>query len=73
MSSYEEDIPSLAERPKIVKDQEALAICQIFNAGSHGDKSYLGKHLYLLLLLLEIQNSKMTLEMKKWLMMIYWE
>ena len=39
----EEDIPSLAERAKIVKDQGALAICQIVHAGLFGNKSYSGK------------------------------
>ena len=39
----EEDIPSLAERAKIVKDQGALAICQIVHGGLFGNKSYSGK------------------------------
>ena len=39
----EKDIPSLAERAKIVKDQGALAINQINHAGLYGNKSYSGK------------------------------
>ena len=39
----EDDIPSLAERAKIVKDQGSLAICQIVHAGLFGNKSYSGK------------------------------
>ena len=39
----EKDIPSLAERAKIVKDQGALAICQIVHGGLFGNKSYSGK------------------------------
>ena len=39
----EKDIPSLAERAKIVKDQGALAICQIVHGGLFGNKQYSGK------------------------------
>ena len=39
----EKDIPSLAERAKIVKDQGALAINQINHGGLYGNKSYSGK------------------------------
>ena len=39
----EKDIPSLAERAKIVKEQGALAINQINHAGLYGNKSYSGK------------------------------
>ena len=39
----EDDIPSLAERAKIVKDQGALAICQMVHGGLFGNKSYSGK------------------------------
>ena len=39
----EDDILSLAERAKIVKDQGSLAICQIVHAGLFGNKSYSGK------------------------------
>ena len=39
----ENDIPSLAERAKIVKDQGALAICQIVHGGLFGNKQYSGK------------------------------
>ena len=39
----EDDIPSLAERAKIVKDQGSLAICQIVHAGLFGNESYSGK------------------------------
>ena len=39
----EKDIPSLAERAKIVKDQGALAICQIVHVGLFGNKQYSGK------------------------------
>ena len=39
----ENDIPSLAERAKIVKDQGALAICQIVHAGLYGRKDQSGK------------------------------
>ena len=38
----EKDIPSLAERAKIIKDQGALAINQIFHGGSLADKKYSG-------------------------------
>ena len=41
----ENDIPSLAERAKIVKDQGALAICQIVHGGLFGNKQYSGKTL----------------------------
>ena len=34
----EEDIPYLAERAKIIKDQGALAICQIIHSGLYGGK-----------------------------------
>ena len=39
----EKDIPSLAERAKIVKEQGALAINQINHGGLYGNKSYSGK------------------------------
>ena len=39
----EKDIPSLAERAKIVKDQGALAICQIIHSGLYGGKQHSGK------------------------------
>ena len=39
----EKDIPSLAERAKIVKDQGALAICQIVHGGLFGNKQCSGK------------------------------
>ena len=39
----EKDIPSLAERAKIVKDQGALAICQIVHGGLFRNKQYSGK------------------------------
>jgi len=39
----ENDIPSLAERAKIVKDQGALAICQIVHGGLFGNRQYSGK------------------------------
>ena len=39
----EKDIPSLEERPKIIKDQGALAISQIMHAGLLGTKKYSGK------------------------------
>ena len=39
----EKDIPSLAERAKIVKDQGALAICQINHNGLLGKKQQSGK------------------------------
>ena len=52
----EEDIPSLAERAKIVKDQGALAISHIVHGGLFGNRSYSGKTLYLLLLQLVIKN-----------------
>ena len=39
----EKDIPSLAERAKIVKDQGALAICQIIHSGLFGGKQHSGK------------------------------
>ena len=39
----EKDIPSLAERAKIVKEQGALAICQIVHGGLFGNKQYSGK------------------------------
>ena len=39
----EKDIPSLAERAKIIKDQGALAIAQIMHAGLLGSKQYSGK------------------------------
>ena len=39
----EKDIPSLAERAKIVKEQGALAINQINHAGLYGNKSNSGK------------------------------
>ena len=39
----DEDIPSLAERAKIVKDQGALAICQIIHSGLYGGKQHSGK------------------------------
>ena len=39
----EKDIPSLAERAKIVKGQGALAICQIVHGGLFGNKQYSGK------------------------------
>ena len=39
----EKDIPSLAERAKIIKDQGSLAICQIVHAGLFGNKQYSGK------------------------------
>jgi 2,4-dienoyl-CoA reductase-like NADH-dependent reductase (Old Yellow Enzyme family) len=38
----QKDIPSLAERAKIIKSQGALAINQIFHAGNLGDKTYSG-------------------------------
>ena len=38
----EKDIPSLTERAKIIKDQGALAINQIFHGGSLADKKYSG-------------------------------
>ena len=39
----EKDIPSLAERAKIVKDQGAIAICQMVHAGLFGGKQHSGK------------------------------
>ena len=39
----EKDIPSLAERAKIVKDQGAIAICQMVHAGLFGGKHQSGK------------------------------
>ena len=39
----EEDIPSLSERAKIIKDQGALAICQIVHGGLFGNRQYSGK------------------------------
>ena len=38
----DKDIPSLEERAKIIKDQGALAINQIFHAGSLADSKYSG-------------------------------
>ena len=43
MALSEKDIPSLAERAKIIKDQGALAIGQIMHAGLLGGKHLLGK------------------------------
>ena len=39
----EKDIPSLAEKAKIIKDQGALAICQIIHSGLYGGKQHSGK------------------------------
>ena len=39
----EQDIPSLSERAKIIKDQGALAICQIVHGGLFGNRQYSGK------------------------------
>ena len=39
----EKDIPSLSEKAKIVKDQGALAICQIIHSGLFGGKQHSGK------------------------------
>ena len=39
----EKDIPSLKEKAKIIKDQGALAICQIVHAGLYGGKQHSGK------------------------------
>jgi 2,4-dienoyl-CoA reductase-like NADH-dependent reductase (Old Yellow Enzyme family) len=38
------DIPSLSERAKIIKDQGALAINQLFHGGSLADSKYSGTH-----------------------------
>ena len=39
----EKDLPSLSERAKIIKDQGALAICQIVHGGLFGNRQYSGK------------------------------
>ena len=52
----EKDIPSLAERAKIIKDQGALAICQIVHGGLFGSRQYSGKTPFVLQLKLEIKN-----------------
>ena len=39
----EKDMPSLKEKAKIIKDQGALAICQIVHAGLYGGKQHSGK------------------------------
>ena len=39
----EKDIPSLKEKAKIIKEQGALAICQIVHAGLYGGKQHSGK------------------------------
>jgi len=43
MALSEKDIPSLAERAKIIKDQGALAIAQIMHAGLLSSKQFFGK------------------------------
>ena len=42
----ENDIPSLSERAKIIKEQGALAINQIFHGGYLADPKYSGKDVY---------------------------
>ena len=42
----ENDIPSLSERAKIIKEQGALAINQIFHGGFLADSKYSGKDVY---------------------------
>ena len=42
----ESDIPSLSERAKIIKEQGALAINQIFHGGYLADPKYSGKDVY---------------------------
>jgi len=42
----ENDIPSLSERAKIIKEQGALAINQIFHGGYLSDPKYSGKDVY---------------------------
>ena len=39
----EKDLPSLSERAQIIKDQGALAICQIVHGGLFGNRQYSGK------------------------------
>ena len=50
----EKDIPSLSEKAKIVKDQGALAICQIIHSGLFGGKQE--RRLYVLLKMWLIKN-----------------
>ena len=45
----EKDLPSLQEKAKIVKDQGALAICQIIHSGLYGGKQHSGMTPYALL------------------------